>query len=790
MKSNKQEAGGDMEVLLSSDSVLAVNPRMTFRWSNKSAEADNRTRQAGGTPDESVGLPTLRPEERTLLALADGRRSIESLAKLAGMTTPVAVRHLRALYDRGILVTIDKMGRAEPSLGDILAPAAVTEAVVNAPVEHDHSGGSVGRDVDSIAAAGSGSAASTGGSGPTGATTLPGAGPAAAGSAATDKSGSSGSRKPPSGPNVTLFWTPANSDSGPELDGKVFAPTTAAPASDPGAQAPRPRRNSIEPAVVVVGSGGDSGAARVDSPGMARGPSEDARPRPSGSGATVVIGSGPTAVGAGGGPPSRSASSFSSSSEDAEAVPTATDTPSPSVAIPFRVGSYEVATRIAQGAMGSIYVCRRVGAAGFQRLFTLKVIRQYSTQKDVAAKSFMREAQFGALLNHPNVQTLVDVDNYEGQPFLILDYIEGTSLLELMDDRRPNPAVVVAVMLDVLRALQHIHDVADENGNRLGMVHNDVSPHNILVGVDGVTRLTDFGSARFSKRGDPADTEPVAAGKPAYMAPEQLRGEAVDARTDLFAVGVVMWTALTGQKLFAADSYDETVVRVMRRKIPPPSEFGAPACLDAVVLRALSRSPEGRYSSADEMARDLQAVATAEHLVAPGRDVGQWVRREYGEALADRKRKIQEAFGVPSARADGSPSQPRRPHRTTPKTTDGLERLPAKTVLLEAGDIQAALGAATAARARLSARDASRTQWAIVIASAVIAAFALTAAIIYLISSLNAPPPRKAVPAGAQQAAGSSAAPSAPAPRAPAPDPAPAPAARAPGARAPEPARP
>ena len=742
MKSNKQEAGGEMEVLLSSDSVLAVNPRMTFRWSNKSADADNRTRPVAGTPDESVGLPTLRPEERTLLALSDGRRSIESLAKLAGMTTPVAVRHLRALYDRGILVTIDKTGGgAAPSLGDILAPDAVTEALVKGPVEHEHSGRSVGSDAEPVITAGSEPPASAGGSGSPNATTLPGAGPAPAGPA--DSSGSSGSRKPPSGPNVTLFWTPANADSGPELDSKTRALIAAAQAPDAGPQAGRPRRNSIEPAVVVVGSGGDSGAAPVESAPVARSAGDSGRQ---------------TRV-----PP------------DAEAVPTANETPAPSMAIPFRVGSYEVATRIAQGAMGSIYVCRRVGAAGFQRLFTLKVIRQYSTQKDVAVKSFKREAQFGALLNHPNIQTLVDVDNYEGQPFLILDYIEGTSLLELMDDRRPSPAVIVAVMLDVLRALQHIHDVADENGTRLGMVHNDVSPHNILVGVDGVTRLTDFGSARFSKRGDPADTEPVAAGKPAYMAPEQLRGEAVDARTDLFAVGVVMWTALTGQKLFAADSYDETVVRVMRRKIPPPSEYGAPACLDAVVLRALSRSPEGRYSSADEMARDLQAVATAEHLVAPGRDVGQWVRREYGEALADRKRKIQEAFGAPAARGDNPPSQPgvRRPHRTTPKTSDGLERLPAKTVLLEAGDIQAALGAATAAqRARGTARDASRTQWAIVIASAVIAAFALTAAIIYLISSLNAPPPRRVGAGATPPAAGAPAAPPAGAPPAPAAQPA------------------
>jgi serine/threonine protein kinase len=731
MKSIKKETSGEMEVLLSSDSVLSANPRVTFRWSNKSAEADNRTRGGAVAEDESVGLPTLRPEERTLLALADGRRSIESLAKLAGMTTPVAVRHLRALYDRGILISVDKnAGEASPPSAtkwpsDTLSPPAVTEAVLappaNGPSDQD---GVPGGEGEPAAAPPKVNTAA--------AMTLPGTGPVA------DKSGPTSppaGKKAPSGANVTLFWSPANSDSGPVSEG-ASSPALAVSSE------PRPRRNSPEPAVVVVGDSGPTGKV------------ESAKIQP----AKVESDSG------------------------AAAVPSPAEAQGASVAIPFRVGSYEVATRIAQGGMGSIYVCRRVGAAGFQRLFTLKVIRQHSTQKEVAAKSFTREAQFGTLLNHPNVQTLVDVGDYDGQPFLILDYIEGTSLLELMaDNRRPSAAVVVAVMLDVLRALQHIHDVTDEAGQPLGMVHCDVSPHNILVGVDGVARLTDFGSARFSKRDVSSDTEPVAGGKPAYMAPEQLRGDAVDARTDLFSVGVVMWTALTGQKLFIADTYDETVVRVMRRKIPPPSEFGAPPSLDAVVLRALSRSPEGRYSSADEMARDLQAVATAEHLLAPGRDVGQWVRREFGEALADRKRKIQDAFGVPGARADDPSAPARRPHRPTPKTTDGLGRLPAKTVLLEAGEIHAALGAAASAahRARPSlSSDASRGQWIIVIVSAVIAAFALTAAIIYLVSSLNTPPKKSAGAAAGRPAAvsPSGAGPTAPAPSSPgSPSPSPSP---------------
>jgi serine/threonine-protein kinase len=413
--------------------------------------------------------------------------------------------------------------------------------------------------------------------------------------------------------------------------------------------------------------------------------------------------------------------------------------------------------------MGSIYVCRRVGAGGFQRLFTLKVIRQHSSQKEMAIKSFTREARIGALLNHPNVQTLVDVGSYEEQPFLILDYVEGTSLSELMgDDRRPPTPVVVSILLDVLRGLQHVHDVVDGQGARLGLVHGDVSPQNILVGVDGVARLTDFGSARFAKDDQAVDGH-VAVGKPAYMAPEQLRGEHTDTRTDLFSVGILMWTALTGQKLFAAETYDQTVMRVMRRKIPPPSEFGAPPCLDPIILKALSRAPEGRYGSADEMSRDILKAAVAENLVATPRDVEQWVRRELGDTLADRRRKIQEMFGGDGRVPDG-PDRSRSPRRGTPRTADGFERLPARTVQIGA----AGLGWTAPSRPVKRVKHAPRSQWVVVIGSAVVAACALAVAVAYFVSSMMTPqkrPTKKmSVPASEISAAGAAAgAPSPPA---------------------------
>jgi serine/threonine-protein kinase len=340
----------------------------------------------------------------------------------------------------------------------------------------------------------------------------------------------------------------------------------------------------------------------------------------------------------------------------------ATPTPGSNGPLPFRVGAYEVVTRIGQGGMGSIYVCRRVGAVGFERLFALKVVRQHSGQEELAIRSFINEGRIGGRLHHANLQSVVDVGTYNGQPFLVLEYIEGASLADLLADHRRLPApVVVTVLLDMLRGLQRAHDLLDEQDRFLGLVHGDVSTHNVLVGSDGVARLTDFGSARFTANTALRQSDPLPPGKPAYMAPEQLRAEAIDARADIFAAGVVMWTALTGEELFAAESYEQVVLNVLRKRIPPPSQLGAPPALDEICLRALSRTREARYANAEEMATALLKAAAPADLVAPPRRVGEHVRGQYGEVLADRRRRIQAAFSSatgttrPEAAAAGQP---------------------------------------------------------------------------------------------------------------------------------------
>jgi hypothetical protein len=311
----------------------------------------------------------------------------------------------------------------------------------------------------------------------------------------------------------------------------------------------------------------------------------------------------------------------------------------------YKLGAYEIAARVGQGGMGSVYVCRRIGAAGFQRLFALKVVRQGSGQDETATRSFVREMKVGRMLTHPNVQSLVDVGMYSDQPFLVLDYIEGSDFEEILSTGTPvPPGVSLAILIDLLRGLQAAHDAVDEDGRRVGLVHGDVSPPNILVGCDGVARLADFGNTRFVSQNETGENISFAAGKPAFMAPELFRHEGFDQRADLFAAGVVMWTALTGRELFAAETYDQIVNNVLTKEIQPPSAFGAPPCLDDVCMRALSRQAKWRYASADELSRDLLRVAVPNGLLATGTEVAAYIQQHLGGTLVDRRQRIAQGF--------------------------------------------------------------------------------------------------------------------------------------------------
>lgn len=323
----------------------------------------------------------------------------------------------------------------------------------------------------------------------------------------------------------------------------------------------------------------------------------------------------------------------------------------------IHVGPYRVVGRLAKGGVGSVYLCSRGGPFGFRRLFALKVIRQHIDTTIDAERAFADEARIGGKLSHPNLNGVLDAGLYEQQPYLIMPYVEGLNLYELIAQNRAGPApLVISVICDVLRGLQCLHDLVDDEGRPMHLVHGDLSPDNILVGVDGAARLTDFGRVRSAGAVSPVGANGLV-GKPGFTAPEQLQGQKIDARTDLFTLGIVLWTALTGKPLFAEDTFEATVMNILRRPVERPSVFGAPACFDGICLQALARGPEGRFKSADDMRMALITAAAANGLLASSAQVAQWVRDAGGEQLAERRRLI----ALDAVEAALGPSGPEAP---------------------------------------------------------------------------------------------------------------------------------
>lgn len=301
-----------------------------------------------------------------------------------------------------------------------------------------------------------------------------------------------------------------------------------------------------------------------------------------------------------------------------------------------RVGRYEVLARLKSGGMGSVYLCRLSGSAGFRRLFAMKVLHQDLVSQPEVLELFFREANLLAQLHHPNIVGVIDVGSPE-QPYLVLDYVEGGSLHELLraSPEQRAPGVLVAIVLDALNGLSAVHQLVDVEGRPVGLVHNDISPHNLLIGVDGTCRVSDFGVAR-AREG--AESE-AARGKPSYMAPERIRGDRFDHRADLFSLGVVLYTALTGVDPFAGATTAETLENVLSRSLLPPSEVGLrpPPCFDWVCMKALARSPADRFQSADEMATQLRRIAAREDLLVAPSIVAGWVRSTLGATLEARR---------------------------------------------------------------------------------------------------------------------------------------------------------
>jgi eukaryotic-like serine/threonine-protein kinase len=349
---------------------------------------------------------------------------------------------------------------------------------------------------------------------------------------------------------------------------------------------------------------------------------------------------------------------------------------------PLIVGRYALHGEIASGGMATVYVGRLLGSDGFSRTVAVKRLHPQFVKDSEFSAMLLDEALLSARIRHPNVISTLDVVRRGDELCIVMEYVAGEPLSRLArlassrGERIPIP-IAASILTGMLHGLHAAHEARSEAGEPLEIVHRDVSPQNVIVGVDGVARVLDFGVAKASIRMQESTASGQVKGKIAYMAPEQLSGDHVDRRADLWAAGVVAWEILTGERLFSGEA-GRVVLRIATGGVDAPSSrtAGVPSALDAVVLRALAKDRAGRFSSAREMALAIERAATP----ASSTDVAEWVEAFARDSLSERAQVVRAA--ELADREGSSISSP----RATPAVDPASARDPAPAASLSAAE--------------------------------------------------------------------------------------------------------
>jgi eukaryotic-like serine/threonine-protein kinase len=320
----------------------------------------------------------------------------------------------------------------------------------------------------------------------------------------------------------------------------------------------------------------------------------------------------------------------------------------------FFLGRYRVVDEIGVGGMASVHLARMDGPGGFQKWVAIKRIHPHLVEDDQFVDMFLDEARIAAGINHANVAQVFDLGKDDNTYWIAMEYLHGEPLREVMrraDERgvRITPELAARICSDAAEGLHAAHELRGKNGQLLGLVHRDVTPHNLFLTYDGYTKVVDFGIAKVADRLSSTRAGTLK-GKLAYMSPEQVRGAEVDRTTDVFALGVVLWELTTNQRLFRMDTDLDTLEKVQACNVPAPSTLIAnyPLELEGVVMKALAKRKQDRFQSAREFSRALQNFLMRQGAFVGPEEVAAFVRQVFADRIQKREAHLAWAAEVTS----------------------------------------------------------------------------------------------------------------------------------------------
>ncbi|MBI2377615.1 MAG: serine/threonine protein kinase, partial [Deltaproteobacteria bacterium] len=312
-----------------------------------------------------------------------------------------------------------------------------------------------------------------------------------------------------------------------------------------------------------------------------------------------------------------------------------------------RFGKYTLIKKLATGGMAEIWLARQGGIAGFNRFVVIKKILSHLAEEETFRNMFLDEAKMSALLTHPNIVQVYDFGEADGTYYIAMEFISGENLAAIawrgVKRKKPlSPSFAARIIADSCKALNYAHHLSRSDGTALEIVHRDISPQNILVTYEGEIKVVDFGIAKAATKSQHTKTG-MLKGKFSYMSPEQCLGEHVDMRSDVFALGIVLYELCTGKRLFKHESELMILDMITKRRITLPSEVseGIVPELENIIMKALEKSRDDRYQTAQEFALALDDFLRRDTQSSSNADIAEYMRSLFSDKIEE-KRQIME----------------------------------------------------------------------------------------------------------------------------------------------------